>query len=341
MHRINNLVPMPISLQDFNILSIVFWTISLGVIIVLLVVLIRIMFLLQRLLQVLPSLGLRPLSLQSRYKPMEDPVNTQQEIARFARCEAFCYGRQLHAYEDIKDGKKDEDRFYVGLLGETFPVVIIADGVTTSKEDLITGEVQTGMGAIAAERARDIARAYLDKELPNSKSIEEVLGCLHDMYPGVVRGLNETLGQTTLLVALLWESPKNKTLYWCYAYEGDGSITLLSPKRKIENKVLPDKLLSPQKVERTANVQRAGFTVPPVVGCRLYEQDDVVYVATDGLHVGSLDKWLRTSSQYNTVFHEFFLSQVSSPDELARVLSSYPNYGDDAVIGVIRTEGAP
>jgi len=226
-----------------------------------------------------------------------------------------------------------EDRIYAGVVRNSYPLIIVADGVS-EQTDPITRKIVTGLGGPAAEEVVRAAQEYLKREL-SVESVEGILRCLRAMYDSIVQTLKDKNldGSATLLVVFLWES-KDRDLFWCYAYVGNGFINLLSPTREIETIVLPEKLLSPQQVEGTAAIWRGGIPVSPAVGCRLYEPNDLIYVASDGLT--PVDSWLRKVHGMSLPY--FILSNLREPERMKRVLSECPNYSDDAVLGIIWTE---
>jgi hypothetical protein len=229
----------------------------------------------------------------------------------------------------------DEDRIYAETIGGLWPLVIVADGIgVIERRD--TAHSLVGHGEEAASHAVTLARNILGTGLPQAQTVEDVLQILRDVYAGVVTSFAEVdiVGATTLLVALLWHSDGGDTRYWCYAYIGDGYITLLARSRPVDGIVLPEWLLSPQRVERTAGLRRTGAAVPPVVGCRRYEPGDVLYLASDGLV--PVDRWLRET--HGATFAYYLLSHVNEPDQLLDVLAECPSYDDDVVLGIIWTE---
>jgi hypothetical protein len=241
----------------------------------------------------------------------------------FQRCRAEWLSRVVHS-------EQDEDRV---AASNNRPLVIVADGVSV-RENMRTGRAVLGEGRQAAELAVLEAVAYLEANLCKVDSLEEVLSMLRDLFSSVGRALDakEVPGATTLLVGLLWESPKGD-LFWCYGYEGDGFVTLLSPKRRIEGIVLSEGLLVPQKVEGIAAVSRSGPTVLPAVGCRLYEPGDLLYVATDGLAPAA--QWLTKERRMSLSY--FLLSRPDQLVDLLTELDKCPSYDDDCAVAVIRT----
>jgi hypothetical protein len=260
---------------------------------------------------------------------LQEPL--QPKYVSLARpiCRAVCFHTSIH-----EEG--GEDRIVSDVLGNSWPFVIVADGVSI-QEDVATGQSVTGTGGLAAEQAVIEAEQYLKTKLPDLESLEDVLRCLGQMYDAIAQSLRYrgTPGATTLLLGLLWGSkPRDDALFWCYAYEGDGFIILLSPKQKIEGVVIPQKMLSPQKVESTACISKAGITVSPVVGCLPCKTGDLIYVASDG--IAPADSWLR--KEHNVTFSRFILSHLHQPETLEETLRLCPNYTDDAVIGFIWVE---
>jgi hypothetical protein len=243
------------------------------------------------------------------------------------RAYAHVHGGSLHA-------EKGEDRIYHGFIAKSWPVVIVADGVSI-EEDPATGSTISGRGGLAADEAVKTARLYLDDEIPGIDSVQNLALCLGELFDAVVDSLRETCtpGATTLLVALLWRASPIAPPFWCYAYEGNGFIDLLSPARAITGKILPERLLSPQQVEVTAALRGSGMTVRPAVGCRLFEPDDLLYVASDGIL--PLDPWLRGHVEYRTTFTRFLLDYHTDFERMSAILSDCPHFNDDAVLGMI------
>lgn len=260
---------------------------------------------------------------------LQEPLQPRYVTLARSRCRAVYFHTIIHK-------ECGEDRIVSDFLGNSWPFVIVADGVSI-QEDVATGQSVMGAGGLAAEQAVLVAKQYLRSKLTDLESLEDVLHCLPHMYDVVAQTLRrrETPGATTLLLGLLWGSKlTDDALFWCYAYEGDGFIILLSPKQKVEGVVIPQKVLSPQKVESTACISKAGITVPPVVGCLPCKPGDLIYVASDGIDPAG--SWLR--KEHNMTFSHFILSHLHQTEALEETLRLCPNYDDDAVIGFIWVE---
>jgi len=261
------------------------------------------------------------------------PRDLNSISVELTKCRALCPPAFIHRYAG-----KGEDRIFSGIIGGRFPVIIVADGAS-SRLNTSTGELIEGTGSCAAELAVEVAKKYLTSGLHPDLSSTDVLSCLLGMYDRVAEELQGNPGATTLLVALLYESSEGdtKTPLWCYSYEGDGIINVITPARRIDGWSTYIKLLAPgQKVESTATVSGRGLMVSPVVGCVVYEQEDLIYVASDGMDVVS--SWLLKN--YNATLQQFILSSLQNSrdtKELNKVLENCP-YTDDAVLGIIWTE---
>lgn len=241
---------------------------------------------------------------------------------------------------------KNEDRIWCGLLADRWPAVLVADG--TTKEERHAGGPRYGRGAAAAETAIAVAKQFLSQQLASASDLASTLKSVRTCFDAVSKELNrqEVEGHTTLLVCLLYELPKSAggDAYWCFAYEGDGHITVVSPKRELAGRPLCEYLLSPgQKLGFTAAVSRRGCSVPPVVGCTRFEPGDIVYTGSDGLdevipplearHVrlpSYVWESVRTSSGER-------LRREPAADVLERAFGEF-TYQDDVVIGVITSE---
>jgi hypothetical protein len=95
----------------------------------------------------------------------------------------------------------------------------------------------------------------------------------------------DSIGNTTLLIAILYEPPDAKQSYWCYAYIGTGYLTLLNPDRSFNQRLIPTQLLTQQHaMGRTARMPRDGewVNLAPVVGLVAYHTGDILIAASDG-----------------------------------------------------------
>src|SRR5438876_8672303 len=207
----------------------------------------------------------------------------QPQRTRVAGYQVIC----LPTFKYLYEGKGD-DRIFSGMLSRHWPAVIVADGAS-ERIDETSGAVVAGGGAQAAEVVVEVARCSLDKLLRRPRNLKSVLQHLREVYKAGVEQLREKdiSSATTLLIALLYKINNKKgdqSAFWFYAFEGDGAIVLINPKRKIDGRLIRSELLVPgQKMDATATVSRKGTTVPPIVGCILYEPGDIVYVASDGM----------------------------------------------------------
>lgn len=217
----------------------------------------------------------------------------------------------------------NEDRIAAEHIQGMWPLVVVADGVGG-----------TPGGAAAADAALAAARAYLHAHVPKLSSCEQVLHVLRKTFFHAAAGLREQgcVGATTLLIGLLWSSPAGSV--WCYGYVGDGFLMLLSPSRKVDGLTVPERLLTPQKVNATACVRRTGPTGTPVVGLRLREPGDLLYLGTDGII--PLYRWVR--GEYGESLNYFLETRVGPRREWVELLRACPRYVDDAVMGIITTE---
>jgi hypothetical protein len=231
------------------------------------------------------------------------------------------------------DQPKKEDRIKHGIFANKWPYIIVADGV--AQVENATGEIRTGGSGITAENVIVSAEQHLEETLPEVQDVEGVLNCLRDAYSVARESLasKQIGGATTLLIALLWTNEQRATKFWCYSYEGDGYITVLSSKHLLDTLTLPQFLLSPQKRASTAAVSRVGVTVPPAAGCRMYEPGDLLYVASDGIDLVNA----QLLAHLNITLHHFLVIK-GAPEKLEQrvyeVLRPY-KLGDDAVLGVI------
>lgn len=222
--------------------------------------------------------------------------------------------------------KSGEDRILQKQLGGMYPVVIVADGVSE-----VRGE--TNVSAITAQQASDAALEYLDANWAQMASVDAVMLHLRGAFHHARRTLHQrdTPGATTLLVAMLWWPDSEDAAYWCYAYEGDGFIGLVSPSRRLDTILGTEQLLVEQRVDQTATIRSAGMMVPPAVNCRAYETGEILYVASDGLL--PLSRWVREHN--HETLSEILLRDWDKPDVLKRVARGCRNYDDDAVLGII------
>jgi len=243
----------------------------------------------------------------------------------------------FEVFSAILHNEKHEDRVYDGHICGRWPVILLADGISV-QEDAATGNAVMGLGGIAAQHAIEAARAYLERRCTQVRTLEEVLLCLEEMYPYMADAMSaaSVFGATTFLAVILWRSETTRDQFWCYSYEGDGYINLLPSKRTITGKVPTQRLLSPQKIGQTASVSRRGTTIKPAVGCRAYEDGDIMYVASDG--IAPLDGWLRVNSQTNSTLTKFITSNTNNIGRLAEILATCPDFGDDASMGIIWRE---
>jgi hypothetical protein len=219
------------------------------------------------------------------------------------------------------------------LVNQKWPVIIVADGASTQESS--EGTLAIGLGGRTATHAVASAAAYLEAKLPAAHDLEEVLHTIRMTFEFSQGWLFEAgdHGASTLLMAVLWNSGEEKgPSYWCYGYEGDGVVTLLSRKRVLDTIELSERLLSPQKVEHTAVLTCQGVTVDPAVGARISETGDLLYIGSDGL--APLNTWCRKVR--NETF-DYFMSTRPGPERLVEGLRQCP-FEDDAVIGVISTE---
>lgn len=240
---------------------------------------------------------------------------------------------ELIHFSEYLSKPKGEDRIIHGIFSERHPYLIVADGVTMSESS--DDKVYVGNGGRAAEEASIAAREHLEKTLPQANTIEDVLKCLRDTYEEVKLRLGEKNvygGATTLLIAFLWAKDENSARFWCYSYEGDGFITIISSKHLVDKIAIAQTLLSPQKAASTAAISSRGWTVPPAVGCRAYEPGDLLYAASDG--IVPLAPWLL--KEENIALNHFFIK--GAPEELQKRVKEILGRcktRDDAVIGII------
>lgn len=262
----------------------------------------------------------------SQEKPGELGGTQSQSLTGSVQCSA------VHIHENSR-----EDRVYADLIEGTLPIVILADGVSVI-ENVDGNSILVREGGIAAERAVEAARQRLAECLPQQGSVEHGLDCLLGAYGSALQSLKEQeiQGATTLLIALLWAPAGGSHPYWCYSYVGDGAITILSPNRMVDHVIVPERLLSAQKVERTAALCGRGETVPPVIGARRYEPGDLLFIASDGIQ--PLYSWL--PREHKETLPYFIFTRAATESGWEDILTQCPNLDDDATLGVIRTENS-
>ncbi len=262
----------------------------------------------------------------------DDRSSREQVVATIMGHPVLCPKPFEHQLPD-----KGEDRILFGLLAERWPFVIVADGVSDSEGN--GGDIVSGFGGNAAQAVAETAKKHLDSTL-RRKHLHEILIHVREAYDQGAEELKtqKTLGKTTLLVAFLCEigEPASPKAFWVYAYEGDGSIVLMSPQRKIDGKIWRTELLAPgQKYESTASISQGGPSVAPVVGCVAYEPGDMIYLASDGMD--AVQKAVRQNKK--VFFANYIWDCFEKTHETTQLYSELSNfrYDDDAVLGLIWT----
>lgn len=181
---------------------------------------------------------------------------------------------------------KGEDRIFCGRIGD-FPITIVADGVSAAETP--EGQIITGGGGKTAEETVLSTIKTFSEGLRHGLEPREMYFLLENVFEKAVEDLGgkDIKAGTTLLIALLYRhlpQPGSKPLdLWYYAYVGDGTISLISPKRKIDELPLVTNLLTPQKVEHTAAVSAKGLGVLPIIGSIMHTSGDILYSGSDGL----------------------------------------------------------
>lgn len=212
------------------------------------------------------------------------------------------------------------------------PIIVIADGASSAGD------------AVAPQTVVSEVVSHLSADLPKVTSLTRVLSSLEESFQHATRRLAGSAGATTLLIALLWQQPPRPDLsrtnrhYWCYAYEGDGAITLVSPSRRIKTIALQSRLaiplLTPQQVGETACLSSEGAAVPPFVGCTLHQPGDVVYAASDGM--GRAEAHLLKWEPDPSTLDDFILRHRQDQNIIHEALAACP-FRDDAALGIIWT----
>lgn len=198
----------------------------------------------------------------------------------------ICYGKCLEPFIKLYPGYGD-DRIVCGLISHKWPFIILADGAgecidPTTKKAIIGG------GGQAAQVVVNEAKVYLENNIKHNSNLNDISKYIEDAYRASAIKLdnNNISTATTLLIALLYECSNSKNLFWFYAYEGNGLIVLINPRRKINENLIHSELLYPgQEAGMTAVVSRKGTTISPVIGCVAYEPGDIIYVASDGMYL--------------------------------------------------------
>ena len=233
---------------------------------------------------------------------------------------------------------KGEDAIVCKVISDKFATVVVADGAS-ERVDRSSGAIISGAGGAAASMITEAVFDYLDHELSSeAPSLLFYLGCLRKAYEvGADRLRQEhAKGASTLLMAFLSEVEDGRA-FWFYSYEGDGSIVLVNPRRKLDGHLIRTWLLSPQRFESTATLSSDGPQIPPVVGCLEYVPGDMMYLASDG--VDALDRWLQNKKSTflaNYLFGVIPNDPESLPARYAQLESQF-TFSDDAVLGIIWT----
>jgi len=254
---------------------------------------------------------------------------------KMANCQAIC----LQPFEYSYKGKGD-DRIYCGKILEKSPIVIVADGAS-GRIDKTNNEVIEGGGGEAAEIVKEEVLKHLNNVLRSPRpNVQTILKHLRQAYEVSVTKLKEhdIPSKTTLLIAFLHEI--GTEAYWFYAFEGDGAIVLMNPKRKMDGKLLRTELLMPgQKMFTTATVSHEGLTIPPVVACMAYEVGDIIYLASDGMD--AVDNALyRDKKTFLANYIHDNLREKLDANFLNEKLLGF-QFSDDAVLGLIWTSERP
>lgn len=232
-----------------------------------------------------------------------------------------------------------DDRVFAGCASEKWPLVIVADGAS-GFIDPESQNIIMGGGGQAAEKVVQAVREFLEEKLKDQPDIPSIVKYLHDAFQRGIEKLSEEQanGATTLLIALLYEyqipSGSPVTL-WLYAFEGDGAIVLLNPKRQLDGRMLRTKLLAPpQRMYTTATISSRGLAVPPVVGCVQYESGDIVYLASDGMDAVENQLW---NGQKIFLAHYIWdYLQNNKIENLNQDLAKF-QFSDDATLSIILT----
>lgn len=267
--------------------------------------------------------------------PVRPPLHSQLVQFDMENCRVICPEPFQYSYKG-----KGDDRIYCGKISDKWPIVIVADGAS-GRIDKANDEVIEGGGGEAAELVVHETLEYLNVALGNPRlNLQAILKHLRRVYENGVTKLKEhnIPSKTTLLIAFLCEvgTSGNREMFWFYAFEGDGSIVMMNPNRKMDGKLLRTELLMPgQKMFTTATVSQEGLTIPPVVACMPYEIGDIIYLASDGMDaVDSVLYRDKKTFLANYIFDNFHENLNMIP--LNEKLSDF-RFSDDAVLGLIWT----
>jgi len=271
------------------------------------------------------------------YKEEIEVIHSPQDsiIRKLANYNVKCLEPFKYSYPD-----KDDDRIFCGTIFQKLPLIIVADGAS-EYVDKDSNEIIGEGGGQAADVVLDTTKEYLKKTLTQELTLQDVLEHMWQVYRVCATELKERniSSTTTLLIACLYEiaiSNNHWSTFWCYAFEGDGSIVLMNPKRKIDGKILRTELLRPgQKIDTTAIVSYKGTTIPPIVGCIAYEPGDIIYVASDGMDI--VEKALLKNDK---IFLANYIYDNLCKNQNAFLLNSSLKdfrFNDDAVLGIIWT----
>jgi hypothetical protein len=241
-----------------------------------------------------------------------------------------------------------EDRIYTGLLNNRYPLIIVADGASTSIAD---GSEVSGYGGEAAEQAMQISQERLGKWMTpvrrsrRSKAVTltGLLAEMHTIYDEVSSAISEKKirGSTTLLIAML--VAVSGGAYWVYAFLGDGWMALLNPSRQINGWLIPLFPMAPGHGlpgGGTATLPTQSFL--PIVGAIAHQPGDVLVVASDGIDAVEKTLFARTRIDLgNTIWRENFARRPGRIPRWWRVPDIEDvTLSDDLSIGLIWTGGS-
>ena len=208
-------------------------------------------------------------------------------------------------------GARPENQDYVlyGEIESTNRILVIADGISASKE--------AGRGA---QIAASVIYAFLETKVKARESL--TLAALEEGFTEAVEALRAEAQAlrwdmsgclaTTLIVVV--ETPDR----FLYGYVGNGSVVLFREKDTILDKPVRYCLLSPQVAgQRTAALSPPGPTIKPFLGTVRKSVGDVVVAGTDGLfdRMVSFDFFKQKGWYPPTYIYQFIVKQfMKRPD---------------------------
>ena len=247
---------------------------------------------------------------------------------------------------EFQEPNKGEDRIFTGFIGDKYPVIVIADGVTFSTTS--SGDVLSGVGGPAAEAATlNVVKRLAD--LKDGLSPVEVQYILKDAFLRAGEAIKHggkngaaLPGATTLLVGFPYihrghPGAMENLALWHYGYVGDGDIVLISKGRKVDGRAIPTYLLTPQKVSSTAAISEEGPAVKPFIGMCEYTPGDGLLMTSDGFDGPNKEYVNKKQLSIPYVLGNDRRDPRLLLSDIAQTFRSL-KFHDDGVLGFINTE---